>query len=232
MAIAFTTLTSGSSTTNASTYTNFSASITPASDTVVFCVIGSRVNAGSVNAVTITGCGLTWTTAYTSATSGGRCIQVAWGAGTPSTGQLTAAFAGQTQTHLMWSVFEFSGADTSAPIVQQNNTAWLAAGSDPVTVSLSAFASADNATLGCLLTQSSGITAIAPDSSPVFTEIHEVSQSENAGRVETQYYLGNSTTIDWTVTGTGNFRAFALELKAAGAAANLRRYTMPLTGVG
>lgn len=227
MAITMNRLTSNVSTTDATSYNT--ASITPTTGSVVFVMCSSRISSGTVNDIIVTGCGLTWTFVLKNG-PGARQVQLAWGyAASPSTGAVNISFNGQTQSHIMYSVFELAGVDTSAPIVQ---TATGNGTDNSIEVTLGAFASADNGTICGAYTQNVA--------TPTYTAgaggweiVHQQTQTENTGSFGNEWLATNDTSVTMSLSATpGSWYALAAEVKAAAAAANLRRYTMPLTGVG
>lgn len=142
-------LTSGSSTTDATSIAT--ASISPTAGRAIYAAIVSS-NSSGPNTATITGAGLTWSLENTSifSTSNARKITVRRGAGTPSAGALTFDFAGQTQTSFAWIVAECSGADPNAPTAQ---AVTATSGTSSVTTL--------NANLAALQSSSSRILAFA-----------------------------------------------------------------------
>jgi hypothetical protein len=101
-------LTTGSSTTNASSYTT--ASITPTPGRLVLAAVLATVGSGTTD-VTLSGCGLNWVR-VTQTTAAARTVHVFRAMGTPTAGQLTITGASPL-TSALWQVTEFNGTDTT-----------------------------------------------------------------------------------------------------------------------
>ena len=202
-----------------------SASITPTGNTVVIAAFASR-RAGSApsDAHTISGNGLTWTKIVSGAGTRVR-ITLWWGiAASPTTGVITFG-SGETNTHAAWSVSEFPGANITTPIVQ--SPAASTGTNTTVTITLSAFGSADNAAFGFFNHFANEVTTEGTG----FTEIHDNTTAENTQAYQTEWKL-NDATVDASWATSSEYVALALEIGAAAAAVTTRRYSLPLTGVG
>jgi hypothetical protein len=221
MAISATHLTTNQSGSSATSYNT--ASITPSANKLVLIAVGHQITASApVVTPTVSGCGLTWVEVATKPQSAGsvfRRITVfrAMGA-SPSTGALTIDFGAQSQLRCGWSVSEFDGVDTSGTngsgaIVQSASNDVTDSGSATgVTVTLSAFSSANNATYGALRYGNSSDSASVTEGSG-FTRLGLVNGSASYGSM---YKLSNDTSVDWTWNSTTTFsQAIALEIKAA-----------------
>lgn len=110
MAVTPTHLTTGSSTTNTTSYTT--ASITPTANQLVLIAVMPTVTSGTTPTMTVSGTGLTWVQENTS-TPGFRTMVVfrAMGA-SPTAGALTITAAASV-TSCLWSVVQFDGIDTT-----------------------------------------------------------------------------------------------------------------------
>lgn len=110
MAVTTNHLTTGSSTTNASSYTT--ASITPTANRLVMLACLVSVGAQPTPTITVSGNGLTWVQVDTTATAAARTVVAfrAMGAA-PSAGVVT--INGTSLTACLWSIVEFDGVDTS-----------------------------------------------------------------------------------------------------------------------
>lgn len=109
MTVTATHLTTGSSTTNASSYNT--ASITPTANRLV--LVGFTITVASSPSPTpaVTGCGLTWEQVDQTVV-GSRTVHVFRTMGAaPTTGALT--IAGASLTSALWSLVEYDGVDTS-----------------------------------------------------------------------------------------------------------------------
>ena len=109
-------LTSGLTTTNPDN----TASITPASGSVVYVAVAVAYNAAVNNiGVTVSGCGLTWVALDNVVYNPGgrRFIHVSKGTGSPSAGVLTitATSSAGTYQETMYSVVQVTGADGTTP---------------------------------------------------------------------------------------------------------------------
>jgi hypothetical protein len=213
MALAASNLTSGSDTTDATSYAT--ASITPTGNALVLLTVATRRAAGNPSAPTATGNGLTWVEVGTqlSSGSGNRRITIlrAMGA-SPSTGAITINIA-ETQTECVWSVDQFTGTDTSGTngsgaVVQSVETDDGGSTATSGLVTLAAFGSANNMAYGGKVHTSNGTTT--PGSG--FTELVDVAVAESGTGFQTEYKL-NDTTVDWSWTGSHTWFAAALEIK-------------------
>lgn len=94
------------------------ASVTPTANRWTFLVVATKVASGTPNQPTATGNGLTWNV-YHSATQTTHRLTIFTAKGaSPSAGAVTIAFAGQTQTTALWTVFDCTNLDTTSPILQ------------------------------------------------------------------------------------------------------------------
>lgn len=118
-AIGVTQLTSGSDSTDASSYTT--ASITPTANACVLLTVHNRISVADADGPTtptVTGNSLTWVVVRSKGGYGApnfnrrQTVFRARGA-SPSTGTIAIDFSGETQTHATWSVTEFTGVDQS-----------------------------------------------------------------------------------------------------------------------
>jgi hypothetical protein len=115
MAIAYGGLLTGGNT-GSSTSSYSTASVTPvAGNVTIFCGY-TKTN---TNVPAISGCNLTWTLQYRDATRG---FYVFTGVGdSPSAGAITISnlTSGGSNSGSLWSVFHFSGVDTTTPFAQR-----------------------------------------------------------------------------------------------------------------
>jgi hypothetical protein len=164
MAIAASTLTTGSGTTGTIYNT---AAVSPAAGSVVLLTVHGFI-AASVQpaAPTISGAGLTWTlVASVDTDNAGTDRATAFlftGIGTPSSGAITITFA-SSMSSVGWIVDEFTGVNTSNPVVQSNATT-TASGATSASTTLAAFADAtNNAAFACFGVQASGADTFTPE---------------------------------------------------------------------
>lgn len=215
---AVTSLTSGSSTVDASSYAT--ASVTPTANSLVLVAVYSR-QAVSTTTPTLTGNGMTWVSVNSTliGTGTNRRITVFRSLhASPSAGAITIDFAANTQTQCIWSVVEFADVDTSGTngsgaIVQSGVAATDNATS--LTVTLSAFSDANNMAYGAFNHNADEDTA--PGSG--FTEIHDVHISENATGMFTEYKLNDNTVDASWANAFAMQGAVAIEITAQAAAA-------------
>lgn len=218
MAVSISNLTVGSKDTSGTSATT--ASVTPSANKLQLLSITCRKDTSQPATPTISGNGLTWVlinTIYYDTTSGSRkslWVFRAMGS-SPSSGTITITF-GETWTNCNWSLDEASGMDTSGTngsgaIVQSATNKEDAGDGGILTVTLSAFASTNNATFGAFagdpgtgtVTVGSGFTKLGTKDTATM----------NLG---TEYKNSNDTSVDATfdaVAGTSS-GGVAIEIKA------------------
>lgn len=221
MAVALHSLTFDKSLTDASSYTT--ASISPTAGRLVLIAIGQRQASGTPAIPTVTGCGLTWEVVHTYRSvnsSGNRRLTIfrAFSFTTPTPGTLVINFGGNTQSHCGWSVSEFSGVkqgSNGASAIQQSVENEVASATS-LTITLSAFAKASNATLGYFLHLSSnGGVALTPGSGFASSgHDQNIGFGENETWMLEEFKATNDTSVDES-SGTSNVHlGIALELIA------------------
>lgn len=226
MAIAATNLATATNAADQSSYAT--ASITPTANRLVLALVNHRTSTGSPNTPTASGNSLTWVNIGTTNYNGSnRRLTLFRALGSaPSAGSITFDFASQTQTSAGWSVVEFSGVDTSGTngsgaVVQ--TVADEIIGNTALTVTLAAFASANNATYGGFASGDGALTATAGSG---FTIVAQT----NGGDISTasEFKSTNDTGVDITWSASNDIGGIAVEIKAA-SGTNPRRM---LLGVG
>lgn len=117
MALAFSVLDSGTTNSNATSYTT--GSVTPGANRLELLCLTLNRNAGLPTTPTVTGNGLTWvqigsnvTFATDVAIESAQAVFRAMGA-SPSTGAITVDHGGVTHEGLLWALVEVTGMDTS-----------------------------------------------------------------------------------------------------------------------
>lgn len=213
MAVTATLLTTGHDTTDQASYAG--ASITTAASRLTLLAVHNPK--GTPTTPTVIDSNRTWaqvdTVAFNSAASPAKRVTV-FRCLVTATGSFTIDFGGVSQNGCLWNVVEFPGVDTSGSngsgaIVQHvTGTADSAAG---LTITLSAFGSANNATYGAF--GNLGTTAITAGSG--FTSIDETGDSTPNIRLMAEFQAGNDTSVD---TGGGSNNAWggiAIEIAAA-----------------
>jgi hypothetical protein len=200
---------------SAAAWSYATTSKSPTANRLQLIAVASARASGSIATPTVSGCNLTWVQVATQTYFGSLCritLFRAMGA-SPTTGVLTIDFGGQTQDGASWQWCEVpntdtGGADGSAAVVQSavNNGS-----STTPSVTLAAFADADNGTIGFFASRDNvGTWAVGTG----FTQIG--SAAGNYPRSLSEYNVGNDTTVDaGLTTGTPDFGAIAVEIKAA-----------------
>lgn len=223
MAISPTSLTSGTSATNSTSYAT--ASISPTANRLVIVdVYGQALTAANAAAPSgISGAGLTFVKLVDRANTTNGPSLSRWYAmsASPSSGALTITFA-NTQANALWSVYELAGAETSGSnganavngntASAENMTGTVAS----VTATLAAFASANNGALCATLSiKASPAATCTPDTG--WSEIHDINMTEGAFGfgLETQWRADNDTTAQGTWSANAAVMTIASEIIAA-----------------
>jgi hypothetical protein len=176
----------------------------------LYLVAVANTKASTPDTPTVTGCGLTWTQEETAVPETGatqRRLTVfrAYGAATP--GKLTIGFSA-SQTGCQWSVLELVDVDPTTQVVQSVvNSGTGTSG----TVTLAAFGSADNATVGFFLHSAQENTA--PGSG--FTRVN--TQNFLGQSIASEFRRDNDTSVDMTWATSTTWAGVAIEVKAGAA---------------
>lgn len=231
MAIVGTNLTSGTDTSGGTTSTT--ASITPTANNLVLLAVTSRTNiTANPNAPTVTGAGITWTQIATilyDSTSASRKLLTVYQALGPSpvSAPIVMSFALQAQTDVNWSVDQFSGINTTTPIVQSATNKDESNTSNTLTVTLAAFGSPSNAAYGAIVADNiNGLTSIGG----TFTQLSNP-VSANLDMVA-EYKATSSTTVTATFATTAMLGGVAIEIAQAGGGTVNSSTTALMMGVG
>jgi hypothetical protein len=223
MALSVTALTSGSSTSNATSYaTN---SVTPSANALVLVCFQFRRGAGPLTSPTVTGNDLTWEQVEnaTSTTLNARRVYMYRSLGaSPSAGAITMDAGAETEENCIWSVFEITGVDTSGTngsgaIVQDTENSVGQGDATSATLTLSAFGSANNMAVGMFAHFANEATTEGSG----FTEIHDVTFAESATGLQTEYKL-NDVSVDASWTTNTDWLGIAVEVKAAEASSSVK----------
>lgn len=222
-------LTSGSDTTDASSYST--ASITPSANKLVLVAVVVRNDtADAVSTTTISGNSLTYVSVQTQTFGTRQRLTVfrAMGA-SPTTGAITIN-PGETVDHCTWTVDEFTNMDTSGTngsgaIVQ--SVANSTTGATSLTVTLAAFGDTNNATYGAFthavfnedISVGSGFTQLAD----TFTT--------NVFGVFTEFKDTNDTSVDASWTTSDRAAGVGIEIKNATQTA-VTAHMLPSLGAG
>jgi len=226
MAIIATHLTTDRSLTDGTEFTT--ASISPASNALVLLLVRGRRSNGLGSSPTVSGNGLTWVEIVSvgfELVSTGWCrlsLFRAMGV-SPSSGTVSINYSGGNLNCCFWSIVQFEGVDTSGTngsgAVIQSATNAQDSGTT-LTVTLSAFSDPGNATYGGF-SISKATEAINPGSGfTEFAEAQGTGTSADSGTIQSEYLLGNDTSVDasWA-TSANDSGGIAVEIKAALAAA-------------
>lgn len=221
MAVAGSSLTTGSDTNAGSASSFATASISPTGDALIILAVADSVNQ---SAPTVTGNGLTWV--ELGSTTGLRRLRHfrALGA-SPSSGAVTIDYGAGVPNAVIWSIDEFTGVDTggtNGSAAVRNYTTNVSAG--PATaqsVTLAAFDDAGNGTYGCF--HAHGLpTSYTPGTG--FTELSDHTVSTPDHTLQTQWRNDNDTSVDATCAASQEYHGAAFEIVAASAGvAVLRR---------
>lgn len=220
-AVSCTVLTQSQSAVNAASITT--ASVTPGANRLILYISNITKNSTGCTGMpitSVTGNSLTWVSitsqCFSEAVAPAYSIEVfrAMGA-SPSTGTITADYGGNTRINTAWAVLECDGVDTSGTngsgaIVQSAVNTAIPGTS--VTVTLGAFGSAGNATLGIF-----GVgDNVSVTEGTGFTELAEqlVSDGGNDQALQVQFRNDNDTSVDasWSSIDSAGL---AIEIKAA-----------------
>jgi hypothetical protein len=224
MAVSGSNLTSGSS---AVAGTSFStASITPTANNLVKIAVYLR-NGSSINPTvsSISGNGLTWvkvaSVVLDTSGSSRRAIEVwrAMGA-SPSAGAVTITTT-ESETGAAWAVDQFSGVDTSGTngsgaIVQSVTNKDETGATNTLTVTLAAFADANNATYGAFADDTGSDTTTAGSGFSKLGDVGDANANVNT-RFTTEFKSSNDTSVDltWSTNPQSAMGGIAVEIKAA-----------------
>lgn len=188
------------------------SSITPANGDILLIAIGSRVDGGhGGNTPTVSGLSLTWTQVNTVGDAAGTqglrmTIYRALVSGSPS-GTISVSFGGQSQTDSQYSIEQIAGANTGgtngANAIVQSVTG--NANGASLSISLSALKNVKNIAYGAFVDGATGSTSTVGSG---FTAL----SNQNAMLTE---YKVNTTTVNFSYTGTNDSSGIALELQIA-----------------
>ena len=208
--IAGTTLTTGSSLTDTTSYTT--ASISPTANRLYIASVFTVDNSGGPDIPTLTGNGLTWEVIRSDNRSQLRqTIFRASSTTTPTAGTLAIACA-SAQDRASWGIIEFENADLGSngadAIVQ---TAYNAG--NPVTsltVTLAAFGHTDNATYGSVFMLANDSNVVSVGSG--FTQINNFTGESNSH--QSQWKNSNDTSVDWAWNAGASVGGIGMEIQA------------------
>jgi hypothetical protein len=204
--VAATNLTTGVDSTDATTYTTASVTL-KAGRLYLLSFVNTAASAAVIS--DIAG-GPTWASrASTQYNSAAHRVSI-W-SGVPTvdyTGTIVVSF-GATQTSGRWSLNEFSGVDTATNDGVVQGVVGTGSSTTPL-ATLAAFGSANNSTFGALANVADSTTTPGTN----FRELSDLTTTTTPGSfLQTQWYEGNDTTVDGTIT-SGAWGACAVEIKA------------------
>lgn len=206
MPVVATLLTTDGSTADQDSYTT--ASVNPSPNRLYLLFVGSTKAGNDPGQPSISGLGMTWAPAG-SVLNQGR-ISTFRAAGSASSGALTIDFAGVTQESCTWALIEVLHVDLTANganAIVQLVGGQTAGAQASLSITLSAFTSTDNATLGAFF-QGDGVSAITEG-----TGFTELSESPAGFALQTEYKTTNDTSVDWTFSPNANGQGVGIELK-------------------
>jgi hypothetical protein len=213
-------LTVGSDVDGGSTATT--ASISPGTNKLVLLTVEARTNlTADTNEPTVTGAGLTWvlvnSVLYDTTSASRKRISVFRAMGTPTPGALTIDYGGQAQTNIVWSISEFSGMKTTGSngadaIVQSATNKDETVTTGTLTVTLGAFASANNATFGAFAADGASTLTFTPGTG--FTTLGATTTLSGASEIQVadEYKNSNDTSVDGTWSASSMLGGVAVEI--------------------
>ena len=195
-----------------------SGSYAPTSNELICVFIhGDAVSNGDDEAPSgLTANSLSWTNRAEVACQSGWDNISLWTAlgASPSSSTMQASYT-NSQEGAEFSIFEFSGINTTTPIVQTATNGPTSATS--MTVTLGAFSDAGNATIGGFGRLNGSVNTSTPGTG--FTEIYDGGNDYGdwAAIMATQYQLANDTSVDCSWSGSYNVGGIAAEIAVAAA---------------
>lgn len=224
-AVSCSVLTSGSDANNATNYTT--ASVTPGANRLVLLIATSSRNtlndcvANDISS--ITGNGLTWAAVdkqcFSTASIPTQTVQIWRSMGaSPSSGAINFNVSSATQLNAAWIVVECDGVDTSGTngsgAVAQSAINQVNPGTG-LTVTLGAFGSANNATLGAFAIQNSEAITVGSG----FTSLANPTQVDGGNNISlnAQWKTTNDTTVDASWVSSLDAGGVAIEIVASAA---------------
>lgn len=208
-------LTSGSDTTDTTSYAT--ASISPSSNKLILAVV-FNFKSGTAEVPALSGNGLTWVNVANILSGAGttRRLSVFRALGSsPSSGVITIDFSGNTQLGVVWAVSEFDNVDTSGTdgsgAIVQSVTDDAVSQASPYSVTLASFGNVNNATFGAFGKANTQVSS--PGSG--FSEIFDEALSTPDGRLVTEWKNSNDTSVDITYVASVDLAGIAVEIKNA-----------------
>lgn len=217
MAITATLVASGQNNSNTNATSYATASLTFTAGRLWCAAISNRQSAATVATPTITNFAQIATVAFN--TTGSPLERTTLFRSTSaSNGVQTIDFAGVTQANCQWIFFEIAGCDTTGTnganaIVQSTTNTDDANAGSGITVTLAAFGSAANGTVGAFGYAATSAQSITAGSG--FAELDEqTATGAEVGHVSVEWRADNDTTVDITTSNTSAVAGIAAEIKA------------------
>lgn len=202
------------------------ASYTPTANALILLGINCRNSSSTEPTISsVSGNGLTWVSVgsvYYDNSSGSRkklFLYRAMGS-SPSAGAITVSF-GQTNSHYTWVVDQVTGVDTggtngSGAVVQSATNSEIGGNGGVLTVTLAAFASANNGTYGVFGDDSEQAATIGSG----FTELGRMDSTSSEPFIHgliSEYKTTNDTSVDMTFAAVvgASTGGIAIEIKQA-----------------
>lgn len=218
MAVAATTLTSGSDATGVTSKST--ASVTLTTNRFYLLTVTTRTDANDPNHATATSTGAIWVEVnsnnYDNTGSQKRTTVLRTMVSSNQTGAITIDFAGQTQSDVVWTLDEFTGMDTtgsngSGAVVQSAVNQDTSGTGTTLTTTLASFSSTNNATwCACSIGNGTGTSTAGTG----FSKVSENNTASNL-RLMTEFKNTNDTTADYTSSASCELGGIAIEIKSA-----------------
>ncbi len=216
-------LTSGSDTTDATSYTT--ASVAPTAGYVTWLVVAVRISSGTITTPTITGGGLTNWTLHSRVEAGASLNNLflfrAYQATAITPAAILIDFAGQTEQNCAWICYETGGVVTTGTVAANSVVQTVAQDDgivvdpDTMSITLAAFAKANNPTLGVIAVMLNSNTLITSGES--FNQLDQVLSDDPTAscdlRIQVQSKAANDTVVDWTFNNSTSVRVMGIALE-------------------
>lgn len=211
MAVTHALITTGSDTTQATSYTT--ASTTPVTGRLMLLSV-TNSKGSTPDTPTVSGASVTWVQVGTTTNNGATIRSTLFRAmGSGSAQALTISFGANTQTGCAWILTEYDNVDTGGTngsgAVVQSVTNFGVASLNP-NATLAAFSSASNATYAT--SGHAGNKTYTAGSG--FGNLQQVTYASPSVAVATEFRADNDTTADFTITTNDDWTCIAVEIAA------------------
>lgn len=183
------------------------ASISPTNRSLVLVFVGEIIPTSNPAIPTLSGLSITWNQIQTVLFTGSGHLRgtLFYGIANGNSGVLTIGVNGTNVQNIYWNVDQINIADVSInPIVQSNTNGGQT--SSPA-VSLSSFATLVNLAYGVIYQDTSG--GITQGGG--FTQINQYNPGIHG--IESEYKASSATNVNWSLSGTPDYVAIAIEIK-------------------